>query len=382
MRPWHRLLLLATAAGLLLGASHADDQPRLEDAGWWWIFQDGPMELPAPETVPEGGLMVQGAFDDEAGAVAAVRYANAGGATRLELEVTDEDLVADEVAAILACPAADAWTGADEPGRWEDRPEADCEAGEVQGVRVGPMGVWRFDVGPLVEDGVLDIVLTPGGEPQAPDEFDGEMLLPGLDELEGVPTPPFAVSFDAPRDTSLEASAAGSVDDFDVPDPAGDVDALEPEGSETSDAAPQAGMDLGEAPPVDGGAPAAEAPRDAAPPQVADDAEPDVQAQPPAELEEQPPAQVAAGPAAFGQDPVRQIAALVAALCLLAAAAPWGAASAGPRGGVLSHLRRSQLVRPDVAAATLGGGASGEPEAEPRGVGRFSRPRSNEPPAL
>lgn len=388
MRPWQRVLILAAGAGLLIAATPSgDDDPRLEDAGWWWRVQSGPMELPPPDDVPEGGLMVEGSGGDEFGAVAAVRYSGAEGATRFVLEVADEDVAADEVAAIVACPAAESWTGSDEPGAWDDRPEGDCEAGEAQGVRDGATGTWRFDVGPLVEDGVLDVVLQPGGAPQEPEEFEGEGLLPGFGDLEGAPTPPFRVVFGPPRDDSLEATGAGGPDDFDVPEPeapeadGSDVDA---DGSDEGLAeTPSSGTELDAAPPPADDGPPADEPQDAAPPQVADDPEPQVQEQPPTELQDQQPApEIAAGPAAFSQDPVRQIAALVAALCLLAAAAPWGVPSAGSRGGVLGQLRRAQLVRPDVAAATLGAGETAGPEAEPRGVGRFARPRSEDPPAL
>ena len=392
MRPWQHLLLVAAAGGLVVAATPADDQPQFEDAGWWWRAQDGPVELPAPENVPEGGLMIQGVLGDEAGAVAAVRFSGADGATRLVLEMTDEDLAADEVAAIVACPAVDSWTGGDEPGRWEERPEADCDAGEVQGVRDGATATWRFDVGLLVDGDALDVVLQPGGEPQEPEEFEGEALLPSLGDLEGAPAPPFAVTFDAPRDDNLEATGAATGDDFDVPDPEEAIDTPDPGDADAPaddqlddgpDGAPEAGMELDEAPRPEAGDAAGDAPQDAEAPQVADQPEEQAGSPPPTELRDQQPApELAAGPASFSQDPVRQVAALVAALSLLAAAAPWGMGAAGARGGVLTQLRRSQLVRPDVAAATLGAAQAAGPEAEPRGVGRFARPRTEDPPAL
>ena len=393
MRSWRHLLLVAAAGGLAVAATPTDGQPQFEEAGWWWRAQDGPVELPAPENVPEGGLMIQGVLGDEAGAVAAVRFSGADRATRLVLEVTDEDLAADEVAAIVACPAADEWTGGDEPGGWDERPEADCDAGEAQGVRDGATATWRFDVGLLVDGDVLDVVLQPGGEPQEPEEFEGEALLPGLGDLEGAPAPPFAVTLDAPRDDSLDAGRAGAGGEFDVPDPEEAIDTPEPDDADPPadaqlgdgpDGPSQAGMEIGEAPSSDSADAARDAPQHAEAPQVADQPGERADSPPPTELRDQQPApELAAGPASFSQDPVRQVAALVAALSLLAAAAPWGMGAAGPRGGgVLSQLRRSQLVRPDVAAATLGAAQAAGPEAEPRGVGRFARPRTEDPPAL
>ena len=59
-----RVLLVGAfvaAVGLLTAAPAG--AAELTDAGWWWRLQDGPAPLPAPPTVPPGGLLVQGAPD-------------------------------------------------------------------------------------------------------------------------------------------------------------------------------------------------------------------------------------------------------------------------------------------------------------------------------
>jgi hypothetical protein len=384
--------LLALAGLLWALGTVAAGASELDAHGWWWRAQ-GVTQLPSPPWVPEGGLAV--AQDVEGpSAIAAVRFhldEDASAAT-LTLDVANEQ--GGQTAAIRACPARARWRSVD-AGTWEHRPSASCEEGEVAGVRDEDGGSWTFDVGMLLDEGELNVVLLPGGEVEAPDEAPA----PGLPTTEGGDGqgPPFQIAFEAPTSESLEAGEGFG----DAAEPDLETEPFDPEGGAEGEPQEGAPPDLpesgapidpggddaqGAAPPVSmpeaSGAPEAV---DAEAPEVAESDEVDagddepVVMEPPGEADgltatEEP---MAAAPASFGQDRVRQLAMAIAVAAAGAGAMLWWS----PQGaGAVPGLRRSLIVRPEVAQASLAGLAGGEPTA--RGLGRFTRPREGEPPPL
>lgn len=117
--------LLGLAVGLPFVALPAG-AAELAATGWWWRVQgDGPVSLPRPPFVPEGGLMVQQA-PSGAMAVAAVRAADVpdGAKASLTLRVADASQgLADGL--VVACAATAAWAGGDAQP-WSKAPTADC----------------------------------------------------------------------------------------------------------------------------------------------------------------------------------------------------------------------------------------------------------------
>lgn len=411
MRRRGPVLAAVVLAGLLLpGTAVVAQEAEHQEHGWWWRAQTGALDLPPPPFVPEGGLAV-GQDVDGPTAVSALRFGLPEDdvvAATLVLEVEDEQ--GGEVAAIRACRAAGSWSAA-EAGVWDERPEGDCEAGHVSGTRDEESEVWEFELDLLVEDGVLDVVLLPDAQDDGADEGEQAPLPAGTstaqeEEEEEQGGAPFQVSFAPPDDESLEVS--GGVGGFDGggfedggfegaedggdgaggqettggaatsgPDPSEEV--AEPGGFGTAPApsSDPEGADDGEA----GRAPAPEiAGADAEDRDTADDgatlAPPDGSARGGDE-------EVVAAPVGVGGPRARQVAGLVSLVSLLAAALLFlsdrGASLAGIPG-----LRRSRIVRPEVASSRLpslapqGRGA----QAAVGGIGRFVRPREGDPPSL
>lgn len=358
---------------------------ELDDHGWWWRLQGG-TELPPPPWVPEDGLAVAQDVEGPA-AIAAVRY-------ELDEDVVTATLtlqVAGEqgggTAVIRACPARARWRGA-QAGTWEHRPSADCEAGQVSGERDDEGETWTFDVGLLVDDGLLNIVLTPGDEVDGPDDAPA---LPGLPEQQEVQAPPFQVAFEPPDDDSLETGGGsdlgGEVADVDALDVEPGDDGAAESGAPTEEPEQRESARIAD-PTSFQTAPAA--PQPETPSRQDDTPPPDVAAEP--ERSEGPTALVAPPdegsqaqrptamePVGFGDDRGRQAAALIALLTAAAAMVLWRDPAA-LRSGSLPGLRRSLIVNPAVAERSFADPADGQHER--RGLGRFVRPRTGEPPAL
>ena len=143
---------------------------ELTDASWWWFGNQGPVPVPAPPTVPAGGLLVAGSADG-AKAVAAVRFTLADGESNptLTLKVAENGDQGGEGAVLGACVAGSAWGGGENGGPWEAKPNAACSTGSVQGIRSEDGTSWTFGLAPLVVSGVVDVVITPGTiAPDAP----------------------------------------------------------------------------------------------------------------------------------------------------------------------------------------------------------------------
>lgn len=174
MKVAHRLVagsLLGVALALvgpaLPGPAAAGAAPVLIQTAWWWVPQADP---PPGTVVPGGGLLVQG---QPAGAVAEAALLATVGSTRdpaLRLPL-DGRSVALQDGRILACAAESPWQ-AGSSQQWSSRPRTDCSKA-VAG-SVSPDGTTvTFQVGSLVRNGELDIVLLPGTTPSLPPSADG-----------------------------------------------------------------------------------------------------------------------------------------------------------------------------------------------------------------
>jgi hypothetical protein len=99
---------------------------------------------------------------DGATAISALRFEvgadDVAGAT---LTLVEDGAQGGELAELRVCVASTTWSGA-EAGVWDERPQADCAAGQATGLRDEENGVWEFDVGLLVEDGVARCGPAPG----------------------------------------------------------------------------------------------------------------------------------------------------------------------------------------------------------------------------
>ncbi|MGQ0831288.1 MAG: hypothetical protein ACT4OV_06380 [Microthrixaceae bacterium] len=197
--------LLAVAAVVALAPVGAD-AGTLARAGWWWRANDGstPATLPAPPTVPEGGLMVAGA-PDGATAIAALHFdlGDDESSPVLTLQVADNGDQGGDTAILAACVTGSAWEPAS-AGTWTYKPFPACAQGSVNGVRSDDHASWTFALAPLVSDGIVDVTLVPGIDPSRPDGANGST---------------FQLSFEAPSGASLATSSGGGpTPDFTVPE--------------------------------------------------------------------------------------------------------------------------------------------------------------------
>lgn len=211
----------------------------LEDHGWWWRAQQGmPLAMPAPPDVPDGGLAV-GAAPDGPTEVSAVRYV----LREDEREPTLVLTVAEERGQpeLEACGSASRWAG-EQAGRWDARPTCVEDGPTVAGERAGDGSIWRFNLTPLLQDRVLDVVLRPagggparvtfeppedgslqttrhGGDVEAPpvEEFDPGAEGSGSDEPASSSAPPATAFEPAPRSGNAQPPAIGSATDQDPP---------------------------------------------------------------------------------------------------------------------------------------------------------------------
>lgn len=176
-----RVLRVAVAGAVVAGTwwltGGSADTAELTDASWWYranatlpAVGASPAPVPAPPTVPEGGLLVAGA-PDGATAVAAVRYELAEGESNptLTLTVAENGDQGGAGAVLGACVAGSAWGGGEVGGPWESKPNAACETGSVQGVRSEDGKTFSFGLAPLVVGREVNVVITPGTiAPDAP----------------------------------------------------------------------------------------------------------------------------------------------------------------------------------------------------------------------
>jgi hypothetical protein len=350
-------LVLALAWGLLAGTGAA---AQLDATGWWWRAQTGLLQpVPPPPYVPEDGLLVAGAPDGPS-AVAAVRYVLDADETLPELTLQVEHDRGGEAAQIVACPTREGWQPT-RAGRWDGRPDADCDAGAVDGVRAEDGESWTFGLATLITDGRLNVVLMQAPpEEGAPSVFEVAFADPGPESLSTSPAgasggPPAggsgSSSVTEPPPEFAPPSDDGSFDgggDFDGGgfDDAGDQGSFEADEPVVADADfDDEGFDAGEG-------------DDVAPPEVA------------GEDADQSAARADAGtvPVSDSGPDVRTVAMMVALLC------------------VAGFVMLSEDTGRRLVAAGTGGRFGAAPATPPvaavRGLGRFARPREGQAPSL
>ena len=186
-------LALVAAALLLLGqtntAGAAGAGPTLKAQGWWWRAAP----LPAPPNVQKGQLYVQGNPSDPNGtAYAAVRYELETGmsVSTLTLKVGANGDQGGSSAVVLACRTGSAWSPA-EGGDWSAAPKVDTKSCAT-GQRSDDGTSWTFAVTPLQTGTVIDLAIVPGVDPQTH------------------ATSTFALTFDSPKNESLAATSGSS----------------------------------------------------------------------------------------------------------------------------------------------------------------------------
>lgn len=193
------------------------DAASLDTYSWWWRGNTGPAPLPAPPTVPEGGILI-GGTPEGATAVAGLQFTLASGESSPVLTLRIADEKGGEAAVIAACPAGSAFSPGERGGPWEAKPNAACELGSVNGQRDAAAGTWTFPVAPLVQGTALTIVIVPGTiSPEAP------------------VTSSFQIAFHPPDAGSLVTTSGGSessatAEDFPSPVVTGTFDPELPSG--------------------------------------------------------------------------------------------------------------------------------------------------------
>ena len=207
-----RILRAACAAAVVLSAwclaGGRGAAADLNEVSWWWRGNAGPAAVPAPPTVPPGGLLVAGA-PDGATAIAAVRYTLAKGESNpvLNLKVADNGDQGGAQAVVAACVAGSAWAGSEQGGPWASKPNAACATGSVQGLRSDDGKTWTFALGPLVVAGEVNVVITPGS------------VAPGAPVGST-----FSVAFTPPTSASLSTTPGGGSSDAGLADSSASTD--------------------------------------------------------------------------------------------------------------------------------------------------------------
>jgi hypothetical protein len=304
------------------GAAGADASgATLQAKGWWWEAQQLPAALPAPPNVEPGQLNVQGSPSDKKGAAfAAVRYA-------VDAEHTVQSLTLHTAsngdpgvpAVLLACRTGSAWTAAD-AGAWSAAPKVDDKAC-INGNRATDGTSWTFAVGPLQVGTVLDVAIVPGVDPTTK------------------AATPFSIVFDAPANDAVGTIGGTPPTVPPATTPPSNNGTTNPGGSGAGSFQPSV-TPIATGLPIDKVGQTATAPS--------------------AQASTQPGLDTALADAALPKDRDRRIGYVVLAI----------AAAIG-----LYARRQDNLI------ATNGGALPGSDD-EPAGLGRFSRPRHGQPPAL
>lgn len=336
---WRNVSVAAALALLVVGSlflasgrsvAAAGPGAQLRAQGWWWQAQDGrlPAPLPPPPNVQKGQLNVQGNPSGKA-AFAALRYSIEANHTvsSLTLKVGASGDQGGSAAVLLACRTGSAWTPA-EAGAWSAAPTVDDKYC-INGQRAADGSSWSFAISSLQLATVLDIAIVPGVDPATKQ------------------TSTFSLVFDAPSEASLVTVAEAPPT---VPAaPSNPVSNNTPDGSGSpgSSAGPVRGTFRAPAPvaPIATGLPAEKI----------------------GETATSPANQAATAPA----------------LDTALARAPQEERNRAAGYVVLLSIAAVALYawRHDNPTARNGGSARGA-LAEAGGLGRFSRPREGQPPAL
>lgn len=196
--------LLVGAALLALAPSSAQ-ATTLTQTGWWWRVSDPlvPATVPAPPTVPEGGLLVAGA-PDGATAISALHFDvdPDQGSPVLTLTVAENGDQGGDGAVMAACLTGSVWQP-ESGGAWVNKPFPACDEASVTGVRAEDGKTWTFALAPLLSDGILDITLVPGVDPDLPAGVNGST---------------FQLTFVAPTTASLSTTSGSGGPPLELPD--------------------------------------------------------------------------------------------------------------------------------------------------------------------
>jgi hypothetical protein len=207
--------LIAVAITLMAGGGSAGaDGPAATVAakGWWSKAQDSslPAPLPAPPNVKPGQLNVQGNPTDSRGtAFAAVRFSigHDSSVKSLTMKVADDAAAASAV--LLACQTGSAWSGV-ENGTWQSAPKVSTNC--INGLKSTDGKAWTFAVGPLQLGTVLDIAIVPGVDPttKAPAAFSLVFDAPTGSSLETAAGPPPTISTMTNNVAAPQSNGAGA----------------------------------------------------------------------------------------------------------------------------------------------------------------------------
>jgi hypothetical protein len=415
-RSTHRagVLLAALLLSVLSMGASAEDGDAEEDLhtggsgqpadeyGYWFT---SPAATSDP-SVPEDGMLVMGIPSGPI-AVAGLRVTlddpeAMAASIHLTVDQDSSDAFVEEPL-IWACPATEAWEP-EQGGDADGAPGENCSPGTAaQGQRVDDEYI--FVVSPFIENGELDLLITPGIRGAVPSPLliqllNDELLVdsigmgapwPGPETVDGLDGSNFRVTFEAPdgdvvrtdedsADTAFTELSFDGASEFDSDFGGPDEDDFEAGTSDTGSsdqpslsAPPDTSGDAASGPgaPSGNGADMGSAPQPqtADPPQSADTDDAPIQDSPPGGGGSEPPValeQEQAGgmgeaePASsLGADP-RLLGALVLGLGAVGA----GVLALGPQG------------------LALAGGAGSGASSSVGGLAQFARPRGGPPPAL
>ena len=321
------LALVAVSLVLLggSGSASADGGATLKAQGWW-------SQVPAAVAAPnasKGQLVVEGNPKDKNGtAYSAVRYDAGEGnsVSTLTLKVGSNGDTGGSSAVVLACQTGSAWSPVD-GGDYAAAPQVTAKC--ATGKRSQDGASWTFDLATLQTGSVVDVA-----------------IVPGMDPMTKTPST-FSLVFDPPSDSSLATAPASA-------------------GSSSTPVTSSASTPVTFASPS--GATTGAPPGGAVHPPTAPTATPAI---PSAKIGETAtsPARQADNPA-----PVNSI-------------TPSTASSSKPNKTMgyivlaLAVLIGLYAYRQDNLMARNGGRLPGDKD-QPGGLGRFTRPRTGQPPAL
>ena len=207
--------MLTAAASVALGALPAGATPAVSGlaSNYWWAAEQGPSTLPAPPSVPAGGLWVS---SNPAGpqAVSAVRFVLPQGTADPVLSLVISTVAPSTGIGgdVMACPTTSAWPPGPGPSPWTARPAADCQAGQVVGAVSADGHTLSFDLAKVATAGVVDVVLEPApAGPLGSPTFDVSFQpVTGSDVSGSVPPSPTATP-PAAAGSTVGPAAADSV---------------------------------------------------------------------------------------------------------------------------------------------------------------------------
>ena len=208
---------LAVAAGWFVVTAPAGSAASGLETAWWWSAESSNGAVPAPPTVPDGGLWVSSNASGPQ-SVSAVRVTLSPGEAAPTLVLDVHQSLPPTVAELAAFPTTAAWP----PGpaqAWSSKPAYDANGVHATGTMSGDGKHVTFDLSGLVTGDALSVVIAPAAAaaappqpvpspPPAPPTFDVTFEKPAPDALRVAPAPPALPEEIAPAPASLSAPAA------------------------------------------------------------------------------------------------------------------------------------------------------------------------------